>query len=63
MRDMKALFMIEERTKHSSLHFRPVAANSIFLFRFWLLSIIAAFRQNSLHLMAALSILHNQSAT
>ncbi len=41
------LFMIEERTKHSSicLRFRPVAAaaNCIFLFRFCLLSIIAAF--------------------
>ncbi len=39
------LIMIEERTKHSNicLRFRPVAANFIFLFRFWLLSIIATF--------------------
>ncbi len=41
------LIMIEERTNHSNicLRFRPVAAaaNCIFLFRFWLLSIIAAF--------------------
>ncbi len=45
--NMKALFIIEERTKHSNicLRFRPVAAaaNCIFFFRFWLLSIIAAF--------------------
>ncbi len=41
------LIMTEERTKHSNicLRFRPVAAaaNCIFLFRFWLLSILAAF--------------------
>ncbi len=46
-RNMKALFNYDERTNHSNicLHLRPVAvaANFIFLFRFWLRSIIAAF--------------------
>ncbi len=49
--NMNALFMIEEKTKHSNicLLFRSVADNCIFfLFRFWLLIIIAAFRL-SLH--------------
>ncbi len=43
--NMNALFMIEERTKHSNIcvHFRAVAANFLFLFQFWVLSIIAAF--------------------